>query len=397
MVEKDTKGVDDKFSSVKENFIAKTSGKISEFFNHMVSYGGFTFEEGIMKIWGDPSLFIPIEAFVDLFYLIEQKIGKKDAHDIYYWLGRVYGKNSTLMLINRFGLDKKNLPDFLNGATQDGMGYLKISDYDDKNFNYGTVLSTNSTFAIEYSKKYGKTNEVIDFYLAGILSGGIEPLVDKFSIVSEKECMAKGDSRCVYDFNPIASPISFDFFNKSKLNEDDLLKKTKSMMLKRKSQFKILGKKEIKFGDGKFILRDVIGVNVPVYGFVLLNKILENLISSKELSEIYNLISVKYIDSIEPKIKGKNLKESLNELNIFGLGSFKISLESKSKIMISNINNPYSKDYSNLFGLQKIPVDIFSCILLKEFFKRRGINTNIKEVNCMVKAEKSCTFEVNFQ
>ena len=101
----------------REEIKLKKGGKISEFFSHMVAYGGFSFEQGTMKIWGDPSIFIPITGFLKIVKIMEEKIGKEKTNDILYWLGRLYGKNSTLMLMKRFGFKKEDIAEFVNGAT----------------------------------------------------------------------------------------------------------------------------------------------------------------------------------------------------------------------------------------------------------------------------------------
>ena len=105
------------------------------------------------------------------------------------------GKNATEMLIKRFGANKKDIPLFVNGATQDGMGYLQIHEYDKKNFKYGVVIGTNSVLAESYKKNRGILKKPVDYYLAGILAGGVEPLMNKNYSVEEIECVAKGDKK----------------------------------------------------------------------------------------------------------------------------------------------------------------------------------------------------------
>jgi predicted hydrocarbon binding protein len=379
----------------KEGFIAKTSGRISEFFNHMIAYGGFNVEDGVMKIWGDPSLFVPMEAFITLFYEIENKLGKDTAHDVFYWLGRLTGKNATEMLIKRYGLNRKNIPDFLNGATQDGMGYLRIKDYDNINLTYAIVTSINSTFAIEYSKKYGKTNFPVDYYLGGILAGGIEPLVDQIAHVYEKECMAKGDSQCLYYFEPLTNHPQYDFFKNLNLNEDDILKKARLLMLKRKGKFKIFGKKDIKFGDGTFVFNKIQGMCLMSYAKVIFDQIIK-----LKINEDKKNIDSKFVDKclevIKDRILKKDLRDILKEIEIFGYGKFEIKFSGSKKILISNSNNPYSMDYIEIFGYSKNPVDDFIVILLQKIYELNGKKVNIKETQCIAKRDKFCTFEITF-
>ena len=164
-------------------------GKISEFFNHLIAYGGFNFNDGVMLVWGDPSLFIPSKAFVNLFRNLENKMGAERTHEIFYWLGKLYGKNCTLMLKDRFCISKSDIPNFVNGATQDGFGYMQIKYYDAEKAREGEVRGTNSRFAIKYASLYGNTSNPLDYYIAGILAGGSEPLFDLFIDVKETDCM----------------------------------------------------------------------------------------------------------------------------------------------------------------------------------------------------------------
>lgn len=373
----------------------KSPSKISEFFNHMLAYGGFNINEGVMHVWGDPSLFIPVEAFVIFFHELEKTLGEKIAHDIFYWLGRLTGRNATETLIKRFGVDKSDIPDFVNGATQDGMGYLKIKEYDQKKFDYGLIIGTNSTFALEYAKKYGETKNSIDFYLSGILAGGSEPLFDKFYDVEEKECMAKGDDSCVYEIKSLKDRPEMKFFNNLNLIEIDIINKTRLLMMKRKASFKILGKKDITFGDGTFTLSKIKGINLMNYAKVVLDKILELKLKEKKLS-IDTILVREFIRAIKDRIIKKDLKTILKELEIFGYGKFNIKFAGTKKILLSNSNNPYPSDYVEIFGRSRIPIDNFICLLLKEAFAVNNKKVEIKETQCRAKGDKECSFDIDF-
>jgi hypothetical protein len=67
------------------------------------------------------------------------------------------------------------------------------------------------------------------------------------------------------------------------------------------------------------------------------------------------------------------------------------------KILISNSNNPYPRDYLEIFGRSKLPVDTFIVLLLEKIFKLNGKNVKVNEIKCMAKGDKECLFEINFQ
>lgn len=381
--------------SSSKNF-EKNSGKISQFFNHLVAYGGFNVQDGVMYVWGDPSIFMPMPAFAELFHSVE-KLRGNEAHEIFYWLGRLYGKNSTLMLANRFGIDKKDIPEFINGATQDGMGlvYLKQENVFKDGTIQGIIEGSNSVFAEQYIKEYGKQKNPIDYYLLGILSGGGEPLYNTQIIGKEVACVSKGDANCVYDLRSAKSLPEFIFFKKIKLDEKELLEKTRMLTLKRKTDFKFFGKKDIQFGDGSFKLKSVAGINMPVYGLVIFNKILEQL-DKKSKEDIERAMAKKFISSVGSVAIQKDLKSILSSLEIFGYGRFDIKVSGQNKTIVTNENNPYASDYLQLFGRTKETLDKFVCYLIEEVFKINKRNCSVKETSCRAKGDKLCTFELTF-
>ena len=374
--------------------IKNDSNKVSEFFNHLIAYGGFYMSEGVLKIWGDYSVFIPVDAFITLIHELEVSLGEKDTHDLFYWLGRMNGRNATEMLIERFGANKKDISMFVNGATQDGMGYLRIQEYD-KSFTYGIVVGTNSILAKEYKKKYGQTKFSVDFYLKGILAGGTEPLVDKFVNATEKECIASGSSKCIYCLTMLKDRPKFPFFNKLSFTEEEISKKTRLLMLKRKSCFKLFGKKDIQFGDGSFTINKIQGIDLMNYGKIILDEILKQKLKSKK-QMVNDLFVDACIASLGNKLKTNDLKALLKEIEIFGYGKFEIKFSGAKKILISNTSNPYSLDYLEIFGKSKESVDDFIVLLLKKIFELNGKKVKVREVQCMAKRDKCCEFEISF-
>jgi predicted hydrocarbon binding protein len=396
LVSEDSKKSADSQIIESKNF-DKNQGKISQFFNRLVAYGGFNINEGVMYVWGDPSIFVPMPAFVEMFRYLEKKIGEGDTHEIFYWLGRVYGKNSTLMLANRFGIDKKDIPEFINGATQDGMGllYLKQENHFKNGITQGIIEGTNSVFAEEYYKRYGKQKNPIDFYLLGILSGGGEPLYNTPIIGKEIECVARGDKCCIYDLKSIESLPKTNFFQNLDIKESEILEKARVLTLNRKSSFKFLGKKEIEFGDGSFKLKSIKGINLPVYGLVLLNYIVKNYLKDEKIILEEN-ISRCFIESIKPRLQKKDLRDILKELEIFGYGKFEIKVAGQKNVIISNESNPYPKDYLQIFGRNKEPVDTFVCSLIQEALKVNNKKSIVKETTCRARGDSACTFKIDF-
>lgn len=378
------------------NIVPGKQNKISEFFLHLMAYGGYNFDKGTMNFWGDPSIFIPIDAFLVLLKNIEDEFGDVLYKDLSYWLGYLYGKNSTLMLIKKFGANKKDINNFINGATQDGMGYLKIKEYDKEKLTYALITGDNSTLALHYKDKYGIQKNPVDYYISGMLAGGTEPLFDIFCEVTEKSCMACGDSQCLYYFKQIDKKKNFNFFKKISIKEEDIYSKTLSMALKRKASFSFLKRKDIHMGDGQFLLQNNLGVNFSVYCFVILNKILLEMAGNEKYLKILDNYSKECIVPIKKDLYKKNVSDILKSLSLFGYGQFDLKFSGSKRLLISIQNNPYPLDYTTLFGWSKQPVDNFLCSLLKNIFLLNSIKVNVTEVKCRAKGDNECLFEINF-
>ncbi len=351
-------------------------GKIKEFFDHLLVYGGASFDKGILRIWGDPSLFTPLEGFVIYYHYLKKCTGKY-ADEIFYWLGHLYGKNSTLMLMKKFGFDKRKVADFVNGATQDGFGYMDVEKLKYTNTSFdGKVEGTNSNFAIRYSKKYGIQETPVDFYMAGILSGGSEPLFGFPIEAKEIKCMAQGKKHCIYAVKSTSKTKTPEFFKKINLNEKLLRKRTGILGRKRKIKFSIFKKPDIKFGDGSFYLNNYQGFNLASYEHVLLDKFSYLLLGEKKFFKLKEIISKKYIKATLNKnlksdlISKKSIQNLLEHLKIFGFGELKIYYFKGKKIIIKNLENPYLSDSYALF--RKIDSELgldMPAKLLKHAFK----------------------------
>ncbi len=381
--------------------VPRKKGIVSEFFNHMITYGGFSFENGIMRVWGDPSIFTPVRALV-VYYNELKNLLSKDVNEIFYWLGRLYGKNSSIMLIKKFGFDKKKLPDFINGATQDGFGYIEI-----KNLHYHNnifrahVTGTNSTFSIAYKNLFGKQNGPIDYYMCGILSGGAEPLFNDISLKCfEKECMGKDDDHCGYYLENLEKYESPKFFKKLQFKENYIIDKSKSMALKRKIKFKFFQVKNLKFGDGRFILKGCQGFNMAVYEHIILDKIVIALLGWEKFDIIKDKLAKVYVDdTLDKSLKSKIiatqvLQKILNKIEIFGFGSLVLTRFIKNIIILKNQNNPYTADLKELFGkIDETNIHLLSKILKYAF--KRYFEKDVK-INIIKNDFKEAIFKINF-
>jgi predicted hydrocarbon binding protein len=335
----------------------KKKGAISEFFYHMISYGGFSFEDGVMRVWGDPSLFTPAKSFVLYYRFLRDEIGK-DADDLFYWIGRLYGRNSSVMLMKKFGFNPKKLPDFINGATQDGFGYIEVSPrflISDKVVD-GDITGVNSTFALRYKDMFGPQKDPVDFYMLGLLTGGSEPLFNRPFDGVERRCMVQDGPDCLYQVASAQSPPKFPFFARLKENEADIIEATRNMTMNRKSSFKILGKKDISFGDGSFILKGYTGFNLASYAVAILDMFSLELLGKEKFSSVKDKVAESFVqETFDERLKSKlvgaaGVSKILEKLSLFGFGKMELVRIFGSEILIKNTNNPYASDMKDIFG-----------------------------------------------
>ncbi len=366
-------------------YVKKEKGAVSEFFNHMLAYGGFSVNDGVISVWGDPSVFTPLRAMVHIYDTLKQTTDQADS--IMYWLGRLYGKNSTLILMKKFGFDKKKLPDFVNGATQDGFGYMEIASmkYNNKHLDL-QMTGERSHLAINYAKLRGKQKNPVDHYLCGILSGGAEPLFDDFPIeCHETKCMAQGAKRCEYQMNTMAAPPKFAFFKKLPFKEDYIAKKTRSMALKRKLNFSLFQRKNITFGDGSFILKGNQGFNMSVYEHIMLDKILLALLGQKKFSalkdEVARIIVEDTFDKTlhGAKMTAQNVTRMLQSLMSIGYGRLALARIAGNSCIIMSDNNSYMNDSREIFGgVNPLGVDLISKIVREGFKQYFGRDSSVQ-------------------
>ena len=122
---------------------APKKGKVSEFFLHLMGYGGITVQNGLILIWNDPAIFMLSSSFAIFQKRIVDLLGK-DGEELLYRIGSLNGKNASLVLIKRYGFDASYLEDFAKGGSLDGWGYLNFMKYPEKGKPVDAVFSRQS-------------------------------------------------------------------------------------------------------------------------------------------------------------------------------------------------------------------------------------------------------------
>ena len=368
--------------------------KISSYFYHLLNYGGFSFHNGNILVWGDPDIFFTPNAFYNLKVNLEKKLGK-EGKDFFYCLGHTAGKNASIVLIKKFGFNVKDLDKFVNGATQDGYGYFELIKRPEENKPIELIFKGTNMTLPKYVKD-DKLKKNIDSYSAGIFAGGTSPLFNVNFKCIEKKCVSAGDECCIFYEKEVSREQEFPLLEKAGYNFKELNKKILNQYMKRKIKTKFFEKKDVKFGDGGVVLRKVRGMFFFASLWAVLNVICDKLIKN------YNLIleeSIKdMFDFIEnnPKLLLKdNLINIFKKIEIYGLGKFNIIVLRKNQIRISNENNPLPIEHRNIFGLSKKPVCNLSVVFLKKIFSGlTGKKVEVTEISCMGQGKNKCIFDI---
>lgn len=389
--------------------------KFSQFFQRLVNYGGISTEPGVVYIWGDPNLLIPIKAFSIFQEKVIEQLGD-NGKDIILWAGKISGYQASKFLEERFGIpftkvfeeNHEDIDNLLNGATQDGFGFFKAKNYpksSDKLIEF-SLIATGSNVGEKAASVFGKRGEPRDYFSAGVVEGGSEFLYKKPMIVSEDKCVAIGDSECLYNVKQTSNPREFKLFSKVKVDLAKLEKSMYSVYMRRPPKGKFLDAKNIKFGDGNFILYDLKGVIVATRAFAPLIYILKKAMSDKDYEEVISSFTKGYVEDLKKIISArgfsklfstKDLKNLIYGLNLIGFGEFNVINRVGTYLMIENKTNPYAKDYLSLFGVQKSGVDDIICAIMGELFSDlTGKKVNVSELECITSGKKRCLFKISF-
>lgn len=383
--------------------------KISEFFNHLVAYGGFNYNQGELYTFNNPYTFIPLSCLAEMQIELEKLFGEEGL-EIIEWLGRVDGRTACLILVKRYGINNKNIKRLLSAGTLTGLGKLELIKYSEKEEkNPGSdppiarVISTNSPFAIYFKEKYGETKIPVDRYILGALLASDTAIVGKECYGKETKCIAKGDPYCEYIFE-IGNYYRPKIIKKIiKVNPDKILEKICDTFLKRIKISKISFKsKNISFGDGKFLFNNIQGISIPMFVLVLYNELIKSY-DKKKQKEILSKMAKKYINELKieknKKVLSKGeLENIISGLEMFGFGHLEIYTYKKSTIILKNSKNNFAKEYYSLFGKQKEGVDLLLSKLIEEILtKTFNKIISVTEEKCISKKDKFCTFKINIK
>lgn len=174
----------------------------SLFVKKLILHKCLKYENGTFSIWDVPMFFFPYEAFCFTQNKFTENLGE-DFNKLLYICGFIQSYNGTKVLIKKFGMkaEKKEFFDQITSqAHMTGQGSFDIIS-EDKEKDMFVVENSINPIAKEYLEMYKKQENCIDYYIAGLMAGGFSGIYDKNYVTIEKECIAKGDPKCIFEIH----------------------------------------------------------------------------------------------------------------------------------------------------------------------------------------------------
>lgn len=387
--------------------------RLHPFFTKLISYGGISINDGILRIWKDPNIFVEKNVYATFHFECYEVLGK-DFEDLIYIIGEMIGYINSIILGEFFGIsatriwidDHTDADDFMNGATQDGWGKCTMVNYPEKDKPIKLYCEIkDEQIPLNVINKYKTAKKVkLHSYVTGIISGGARYLYKKQAVVIEEVCQAN-DNRNLCKLKAMESkkPVISKLLVKSGINLQDLYKKVDMLYKKREYEFKPFTMFKISYGDGNFQVKNYYGSVMTVLAHAPIHYVIKKSMKREKFVKMQNntaKVHAEVLKNQNPNIKDyglTSLKKIFEDVSVFGYGKFDISIygEKNNIINLTNKNNAFANDYKALFGNQKECVDDYLCALfvniMKVFFNKES---TCEEINCSAKTDDYCVFKI---
>jgi predicted hydrocarbon binding protein len=341
----------------------------------MLMSGIITRDKGINYMWHNPFIFLPSKAFAQFYDCLQKNVGRAEIDEFFYWLGLLQGRNSTRMLKNRFGIDKKKFQDFIDGATIIGMGELTLLEHDEE-VTFATIEGKNSVLALRLKESNPKINHDVDAYLCGIIAGGFEIITERAAICVEKKCMAKGDDCCLYAVRQ-SDECKFPTI-KEKLSE--LLtfeEKITKYYLHKEPYLKVSLNKQFDLQRGAFFLHNIEGFNIEVYLMLLIELYFRqhhNKVYDEALQVLFKEICLEFISKKHYQWNETEIIALFKEVSLIGFGELSFRHGNNYKVIFELKNDVLLSESKAIFHSKKIisgeTVALFIKTVLEHTFQR---------------------------
>ena len=164
-------------------------------------------KEGRFFLWGTPCVILPMASSAFLFKLIEEAYGSEVVKNSLYYTGKFQAIRGVQIINKRFGYaetlqDERKILEF---NTQQ-LELLGLGSWKWRKMGFGQdnvfILYGKSPFAEIYKRFFGWRKEAVDYYMAGIIAGGLESITGKKFNCIEQGCIVKGGAYCELTAKP---------------------------------------------------------------------------------------------------------------------------------------------------------------------------------------------------
>ncbi|HDP73571.1 MAG TPA: hypothetical protein ENN46_01280 [Candidatus Woesearchaeota archaeon] len=376
----------------------------SKLFSYLMAYGGFYYKKGILSLFNEPMLFIPSMAFFRFQDYLFDSIGVEKTTELMKYIASFGAYNDGILLKKKFGfaIDKiKNINLLMDTINIDGFGTTKIL-LDSENLNVNEIKKRDELFfKIENptvalcAKGKKKKDRKYEAYILGEVIAGCRCHANIEDIDGEEvTCISNSDDNsCLLRL--YKKKINHNnFLRKFKVNriKDSLIrKKTKELTIKNKNRFNVRVKKNIKFKDGFLRINNIIGVEVVLYNFVVLDFLLRSF-DPEIQRKAYRILCSAIVDEIHNNFKRTI---TLEDLAWVGNGYFVANVKGNKRMIIKKEQNLFEEYYKYIFGIENDFINHLDIELLRELFRLQNKNPKINQIKAAVRGDLFSIFEVN--
>lgn len=172
------------------------------FFTNLLDTGEFRISEtGNVQIMNEYIFLVPSPAIAKLYGLMEERCGQSEAAAMMREMGRFQVQQAAERYVDQYNFDEmgqQKIQDFTSKVIKlNGFGDVTFTDFE-RSEEKATVELQSSVFASRYHQVNGESDAPVDHWLAGLLEKHFSVVFNMDADVTEEECVAMGDDRCLF-------------------------------------------------------------------------------------------------------------------------------------------------------------------------------------------------------
>jgi len=172
----------------------------NQFFGRLMDTGEFRFnDEGILFYFGAPTMLLNINTLMSL----QKELEEKDvAEESLKKVGGQQARRALERYEDRYNFDQashEEIMSFVDDLTDVlALGEFETMEVDNEEEIKFAVENQSNPLARVYRSEYGEADSSKDYFLQGLIEEALNIIEGTELEVEERECMAKGDERCLF-------------------------------------------------------------------------------------------------------------------------------------------------------------------------------------------------------